>query len=153
MFSTLDGEESINFPVPVRLASSKRFIPLWQARGTQIREPKPAWILKRIEYAKQHYALEPASRPAPCPSMPSVSDVAMLLVNHVLTACVKDAVSLVVNNGLSACVNNEGSGYSPANNISHHIGDLPSIARWPAAQLRAASATCVAGRRSYGGHS
>ena len=60
MFSTLDGEESIYFPLPVRLASSKRLIPLWQVHGARIREPKPAWILKRIEYAGQHYALEPA---------------------------------------------------------------------------------------------
>lgn len=60
MFSTLDGEESIYFPLPVRLASSKRLIPLWQVHGVRIREPKPAWILKRIDYAKQYYALEPA---------------------------------------------------------------------------------------------
>lgn len=60
MFSTLDGEESIYFPLPVRLASSKRLIPLWQVHGARIREPKPAWIQKRIEYARQYYALEPA---------------------------------------------------------------------------------------------
>lgn len=60
MFSTLDGEESLYFPLPVRVASSKRLIPLWQVHGARIREPRPAWVLKRIEYAGQHYAQEPA---------------------------------------------------------------------------------------------
>lgn len=54
MFSTLDGEESLYFPLPVRVASSKRLMPFWQVLGARIRDPRPAWILKRIEYEKQH---------------------------------------------------------------------------------------------------
>lgn len=64
MFSTLDGEESLYFPLPVRVASSKRLMPLWQVHGARIREPRPAWVLKRIEYEKQHYEQEPAARSA-----------------------------------------------------------------------------------------
>lgn len=60
MFSTLDGEESIYFPLPVRVSSSKRLMPLWQVHGARIRDPKPAWTLKRIEYEKEHYLTEPA---------------------------------------------------------------------------------------------
>ena len=62
MFSTLDGEESLYFPLPVRAASSKRLMPLWQVHGARIREPRPAWVLKWIEYEKQHCQLEPEGR-------------------------------------------------------------------------------------------
>lgn len=55
MFSTVDGEESIYFPLPVRVASSKRLVPLWHVHGARIRNPKPAWTSKRIEYEKEHY--------------------------------------------------------------------------------------------------
>ncbi|MDQ0093778.1 IS481 family transposase [Paeniglutamicibacter psychrophenolicus] len=58
LFSTLDGEESLYFPLPLRLASSKKLMPLWQVHGARIREPRPAWVLKRIDYEKQHYQLE-----------------------------------------------------------------------------------------------
>ena len=60
MFSTLDGEESLYFPLPVRVASSKRLIPFWQVYGARIRDPRPAWVLKRIEYEKEHYSQKPA---------------------------------------------------------------------------------------------
>jgi len=62
MFSTFDGEEGLYFPLPVRVASSKRLMPLWQVHGARIREPRPAWVLKWIEYEKQHCQLEPEGR-------------------------------------------------------------------------------------------
>ncbi len=67
MFSTLDGEESLYFPLlSVRVASSMRLMPLWQVQGARIREPRPAWVLKRIEYEKQHYHQEPAAGRPDC---------------------------------------------------------------------------------------
>lgn len=56
MFSVLDGEESIYFPKPVRVASSKRLVPFWQVYGARIRDPRPAWTSKRIAYEKEHYS-------------------------------------------------------------------------------------------------
>lgn len=61
LFSSLDGEESIYFPLPVRVASSKRLMPLWQVYGAKIRNPNPAWVQKRIEYERDYYLAEPAS--------------------------------------------------------------------------------------------
>ena len=58
LFSTTDGAESLFFPLPVRVASSKRLVPLWQVHGARIRDPHPAWILKRIEYENDHYPPE-----------------------------------------------------------------------------------------------
>lgn len=58
MFSTVDGEESIYFPLPVRVSSSKRLVPLWQVHGARIRDPKPAWTSKRIQYENDHYATD-----------------------------------------------------------------------------------------------
>lgn len=55
LFSSHDGEESIYFPLPVRVAWSKRLMPLWQVYGARIRNPNPAWAQKRIEYEKDHY--------------------------------------------------------------------------------------------------
>ena len=40
---------------PVRVASSKRLVPLWQVSGARIRNPHPSWELKRIEYDNDHY--------------------------------------------------------------------------------------------------
>ncbi|AIY02348.1 transposase of ISAar22, IS481 family [Arthrobacter sp. PAMC 25486] len=54
LFSSHGGKESIYFPLPVRVASSKRLVPLWQVYGTRIRGPNPAWVQKRIEYEKDH---------------------------------------------------------------------------------------------------
>ena len=61
LFSTTDGAESLFFPLPVRVASSKRLVPLSQVRGARIRNPHPSWELKRIEYDNDHYPTESAS--------------------------------------------------------------------------------------------
>lgn len=61
LFNSQDGEESIYFPLPVRVASSKRLVPLWQVYGAKIRNPNPAWVQKRIEYEKDHYQTELAA--------------------------------------------------------------------------------------------
>ena len=55
LFSSTDGEECIFFPLPVRVASSKRLVPLWQVYGARIRDPNPAWVAKKIEYENDHY--------------------------------------------------------------------------------------------------
>ncbi|PYI66533.1 hypothetical protein CVV68_13250 [Arthrobacter livingstonensis] len=55
LFGSHDGEESLYFPLPVRVASSKRLVPLWQVHGARIRNPNPAWVQKGIEYEKDHY--------------------------------------------------------------------------------------------------
>jgi hypothetical protein len=55
LFDTSDGAESLFFPLPVRVASSKRLVPLWQVSGGWIRNPHPSWELKRIEYDNDHY--------------------------------------------------------------------------------------------------
>ena len=34
LYSTVDGEQSLNFPLPARLASSARLVPLWQVQRT-----------------------------------------------------------------------------------------------------------------------
>jgi transposase InsO family protein len=55
LFSSTDGEECIFFPLPVRIASSKRLVPLWQVYGARIRDPHPSWVAKRTEYENDHY--------------------------------------------------------------------------------------------------
>lgn len=56
LYSITDGEQSLYFPLPLRVASSARLVPLWQVHGARIREPKPAWTQKRIEYESTHYS-------------------------------------------------------------------------------------------------
>ena len=58
LFDTTDGAECLFFPLPVRVASSKRLVPLWQVSGARIRNPHPSWELKRIEYDNDHYQPE-----------------------------------------------------------------------------------------------
>ncbi len=58
LYSTVDGEQSLRFPLPVRLASSARLVPLWQVYGARIRDPKPAWTQKRIDYADIYFSAE-----------------------------------------------------------------------------------------------
>lgn len=58
LYSTADGEQSLQFPLPVRLASSARVVPLWQVFGARIRDPKPKWTQKRIEYENTYYTNE-----------------------------------------------------------------------------------------------
>lgn len=58
LFDSIDGAESLFFPLPVRVASSKRLVPFWQVSGARIRKPHPAWELKRIEYDNDHYQSE-----------------------------------------------------------------------------------------------
>lgn len=55
LFDSIDGAESLFFPLPVRVASSKRLVPFWQVSGARIRKPHPAWDRKRIEYDNDHY--------------------------------------------------------------------------------------------------
>jgi len=55
LYSTADGEQSLQFPLPARLASSARLVPLWQVFGARIRDPKPNWTHKRIEYENTYY--------------------------------------------------------------------------------------------------
>lgn len=55
LYSMVDGEQSVSFPLPVRLQSSARLVPLWQVYGARIRDPKPAWTQKRIEYEDIYY--------------------------------------------------------------------------------------------------
>ncbi len=58
LFDTTNGAESLFFSLPVRVASSKRLVPLWQVSGARIRNPHPSWELKRIEYDNDHYQSE-----------------------------------------------------------------------------------------------
>lgn len=58
LYSTADGEQSLHFPLPVRLASSARLVPLWQVHGARIRDPKPAWTQKRIDYEDIYFSVE-----------------------------------------------------------------------------------------------
>lgn len=60
LYSTVDGEQSLHFPLPVRLASSARLVPFWKVHGARIRDPKPAWTQKRIEYEDIYFSEEPA---------------------------------------------------------------------------------------------
>ncbi|CBT75542.1 IS481-like element ISAar22 family transposase [Glutamicibacter arilaitensis] len=60
LYSTVDGEQSLSFPLPVRLHSSARLVPLWQVYGARIRDPKPAWTQKRIEYEDIYYSSDVA---------------------------------------------------------------------------------------------
>lgn len=55
LFSTIDGEESAYFPLPVRVSSSKRLVPIWQVFGARIRDPRPAWEAKRIQHHHEYY--------------------------------------------------------------------------------------------------
>ncbi|TFD45805.1 IS481 family transposase [Cryobacterium frigoriphilum] len=61
LFSSTDGEECIYFPLPVRVASSKRLVPLWQVYGARIRDPNPAWTAKMTDYENDHYPAVVAS--------------------------------------------------------------------------------------------
>lgn len=56
LYSTVDGVQSLSFPLPVRLHSSARLVPLWQVYGARIRDPKPAWVQKRIAYEDIYYS-------------------------------------------------------------------------------------------------
>jgi len=56
LYSMADGGQVLSFPLPVRLASSARVVPLWQVYGARIRDPKPKWTQKRIEYAAIYYS-------------------------------------------------------------------------------------------------
>ena len=58
LYSTVDGEQSLHFPLPARLASSARLVPLWKVHGARIRDPKPAWTQKRIEYEDIYFSAE-----------------------------------------------------------------------------------------------
>ena len=80
LFDTTDGAESLFFPLPVRIASSKRLVPLWQVSGARIRNPHPSWDLKRIEYD-----------------------------NDVMSACVNEVVSEDVNKEVSDYIAPDGS--------------------------------------------
>ena len=55
LFDITDGEESLFFPLPVRVASSKRLVPLWQVAGARLRNPHPSWERKRVDYHNDHY--------------------------------------------------------------------------------------------------
>lgn len=63
LFDSIDGAESLFFPLPVRVASSKRLVPFWQVYGARIRKPHPAWEVKRIEYDNDRYQTDLL----PCP--------------------------------------------------------------------------------------
>lgn len=58
LYSTLDGEQSLSFPLPARLATSARLVPLWQVHGARIRDPKPGWTQKKIDYEGIYFAVE-----------------------------------------------------------------------------------------------
>ena len=56
LFDVEDGAEAIYFPLPPHTAENQRLIPLWKVRGARIRDPKPSWVTKQIEYSAEHYA-------------------------------------------------------------------------------------------------
>lgn len=55
LFDVEDGAEAIYFPLPVHTAENQRLIPLWKVRGARIRDAKPSWVTKQLEYAEKHY--------------------------------------------------------------------------------------------------
>lgn len=55
LFDGEDGDDAIYFPLPVHTAENQRLIPLWKVRGASIRDAKPSWVTRRLEYAQKHY--------------------------------------------------------------------------------------------------
>lgn len=60
LYSTLDGGQSLYFPLPVRVAFSARLVPLWKVYGARLKDAKPAWTQKRIDYENTYYSSETA---------------------------------------------------------------------------------------------
>jgi hypothetical protein len=109
MFSTLDGEESLYFPLPVRVASGKRLMPLWRVPGPASASRNRKVYQNRSSAQSSNTSRSRQANRAGSPGARGISDVPSQVVSDVLTSCVKEVVSSVLSDVMSTGVNKEPS--------------------------------------------
>ncbi|WP_454293388.1 integrase core domain-containing protein [Salana multivorans] len=66
LFDTRDGTEAVRIPLPLHAPPAQRVM-LWQVKGARIRDPKPSWIQKQLDYHAHHYTPHHDDQPSTNP--------------------------------------------------------------------------------------